>query len=89
MAFLVENADRQPPRGREQPFEGVFTTRNWMAGALLQNVSSAERRRVVGGVDARRWPLASNVSISDDGAHDANDDNWLYMSGVHLYGVEV
>ena len=93
MAFLVENAFGGADLVQDannHPEIRLFTTRKLTAGSPLQELGQATNEGGwVRGVELP-WSIASNVSISDDGAHDANDDNWLYMSAVcYLYGLEI
>ena len=93
MAFLVENAFGGADLVQDannHPEIRLFTTRKLTAGSPLQELGQdTNEGGWVRGVELP-WSIASNVSISDDGAHDANDDNWLYMSAVcYLYGLEI
>ena len=78
MAFLVENAfggKELVQDANHHPTIRLFTTRKLTAAQPLSELGEdTNAGGWVRGVELP-WSVASNVSISDDGAHDANDDN--------------
>lgn len=103
MAFLVENAFGGPELVQDaNNYMNIrlFTSRKLRANRPLRDLGerTIDNRTWISGVELP-WSRASNVSISQSNAREAQetdthgrvlDDNWLYMSAVcYLYGKEL